>query len=73
MKRATTILDSDLKFDTQKGQYILATGHGSVEFYFGDQKLILKDGHKHFFIIQDGKINEISHDRFQALNKSKVW
>jgi len=72
MKRAAGVTAEDITFDTSKGDYILATGHGKVEFR-GKNSLKLKDGSRHFFMIAQGGVREISHEEFQRLNKSKVW
>ena len=72
MKRITKVTDEDITFDTSKGDYILATGHGLVEFR-GKNTLKLNDGSRHFFKIAGGEVLEISHEAFQRLNKSKVW
>ncbi len=72
MKRVTKVTAEDITFDTSKGDYILATGHGMVEFK-GKNRLKLNDGSRHFFKIAQGEVREISHEEFQRLNKSKVW
>ena len=72
MKRSTKVAAEDMTFDTSKGDYILATGHGKVEFK-GKNRLKLNDGSRHFFKIAHGEVREISHEEFQRLNKSKVW
>jgi len=72
MKRVAKVTAEDITFDTAKGDYILATGHGKVEFR-GKNKLKLNDGSRHFFKIARGEVREISHEEFQRLNKSKVW
>ncbi len=72
MKRTTKVTADDITFDTSKGDYILATGHGMVEFK-GKNTLKLNDGSRHFFKIAQGEVREISHEEFQRLNKSKVW
>ena len=72
MKRITKVTDEEITFDTSKGDYILAAGHGLVEFR-GKNTLKLNDGSRHFFKITEGEALEISHETFQRLNKSKVW
>ncbi|WP_292659124.1 hypothetical protein [Nitratifractor sp.] len=72
MKRVAKVTNEDITFDTSKGDYILATGHGRVEFR-GKNSLKLADGSRHFFMIAQGGVREISHEAFQRLNKSKVW
>lgn len=72
MKRTAKVATGDITFDTSKGDYILATGHGQLEFK-GQNALKLNDGKRHFFMIAKGKVREISHEEFQRLNKSKVW
>ncbi len=72
MKRTALVATKDISFDTSKGDYILATGHGVINFK-ADTPLRLNDGVKHYFLISKGKVKEISHEEFQKLNKSKVW
>ncbi len=72
MKRVAEVDTKDITFDTSKGDYILATGHGNIEFN-AKNPLRLHDGHKHFFKIANGEVQEISHEEFQKLNRSKVW
>jgi len=76
-KRTAEVVQKDqaVKFDTTKSDYILATGHGVLTFTNGDEKELLKlhDGKKHFFMIAKGGVREISHEKFQKLNGSKVW
>ncbi|ADV47097.1 hypothetical protein [Nitratifractor salsuginis] len=72
MKRTAKVATGDITFDTSKGDYILATGHGKLEFK-GKNTLKLNDGKRHFFMIAKGGVREISHEEFQRLNKSKVW
>jgi len=74
MKRVAKVTAADLTFDTSQGDYILATGHGMVEFRNADGTVLkLNDGQRHFFMIAKGGVREISHEAFQRLNKSKVW
>jgi len=74
MKRVAKVTAADIPFDTSKGDYILATGHGMVEFRNADGTVLkLNDGKRHFFMIAKGGVREISHEAFQRLNKSKVW
>ena len=72
MQRVTKVTTDDITFDTSRGDYVLATGHGMVEFK-GKNTLKLNDGFRHFFKIAGGEVLEISHEEFQRLNKSKVW
>jgi len=76
-KRTAEVVQKDqaITFDTTKSDYILATGHGVLTFTNGDEKELLKlhDGKKHFFMIAKGGVREISHEKFQKLNGSKVW
>jgi len=76
-KRTAEVVQKDqaITFDTTKSDYILATGHGVLTFKNGDDKELLKlhDGKKHFFMIAKGGVREISHEKFQKLNGSKVW
>jgi hypothetical protein len=72
-KRFAETTDKKVVFDTAKKSYILATGHGVIEFDTASGKVKLNDGKRHFFKIAGGKVNEISHERFQKLNNSKVW
>ena len=74
MKRAVATGADDITLDVSKDSYILATGHGRVEFLSGNKELLkLGDGKKHFFKITKNGVKEISHEEFQKLNKSKVW
>jgi len=76
-KRTAEVVQKDqaITFDTTKSDYILATGHGVLTFKNGNDKELLKlhDGKKHFFMIAKGGVREISHEKFQKLNGSKVW
>ena len=75
MKRVATVTSKEIPFDTAKGDYIVAVGHGKLEFDDTHGKTLLKlaDGKKHFFMVARGGVREISHEAFQRLNKSKVW
>lgn len=74
MKRFAKVTDREIPFDTSKGDYILAVGHGMVQFRGPRGELLkLNDGGKHFFMIAKGGVREISHEAFQRLNKNKVW
>lgn len=75
MKRVATVTSKEIPFDTAKGDYIVAVGHGKLEFNDAQGKTLLKlaDGKKHFFMVARGGVREISHEAFQRLNKSKVW
>ncbi|WP_292660133.1 hypothetical protein [Nitratifractor sp.] len=74
MKRFAKVTDKEIPFDTSKGDYILAVGHGLVQFRGPKGELLkLNDGGKHFFMIAKGGVREISHAAFQRLNKNKVW
>ncbi len=74
MKRTALVTRADIKFDTSKGDYILATGHGVLQFLKDNEVLLkMKNGKRHFFRIKNGTVTEISHEEFQKLNKSKVW
>jgi len=55
------------------GKWIVATGHGWVTLKMYGHDMKLDDGKKHFLLIQNGTVKEISHEKFQELNKSKVW
>ncbi len=74
-KRTAEVITEPVKFDTKGSDYILATGHGILVFKNGEGKELLKmrDGKKHFFMIAKGGVREISHEKFQQLNGSKVW
>ncbi len=74
-KRTAEVVTEPVKFDTKGSDYILATGHGILIFKNGKDKELLKmrDGKKHFFMIAKGGVREISHEKFQQLNGSKVW
>ncbi len=73
MKRRVATSNATQTFDTNKGKWIVATGHGFIDYTEGPKKKALNDGKKHFLLIADGKVREISHEEFQQLNKSKVW
>lgn len=75
MKRVATVTSREIPFDTATGDYIVAVGHGKLEFNGAGGKTLLKlaDGKKHFFMVARGGVREISHEAFQRLNKSKVW
>ena len=74
-KRTAEVVTEPVKFDTKGSDYILATGHGILVFKNGNGKELIKmrDGKKHFFMIAKGGVREISHEKFQKLNGSKVW
>ena len=74
-KRTAEVVTEPVKFDTKGSDYILATGHGILVFKNGNGKELVKmrDGKKHFFMIAKGGVREISHEKFQQLNGSKVW
>ncbi len=74
MRRKVVTGADDLNFDVRETSYILATGHGRVEFMSRRKSLLkLGDGKKHFFKISKSGVKEITHKEFQKLNKSKVW
>jgi len=73
MKRSAKVTADDLTFDTATGDYILAVGHGQIDFRTRTGEKRLSDGKRHFFMIAKGDVREISHEEFQRLNKSKVW
>jgi hypothetical protein len=73
MKRTAKVTADDLTFDTATGDYILAVGHGQIDFRTRSGEKKLNDGTRHFFMIAQGDVREISHEEFQRLNKSKVW
>ncbi|WP_456393869.1 hypothetical protein [Nitratifractor sp.] len=73
MKRTAKVTADDLSFDTAAGDYILAVGHGLIDFKTRNGIKKLNDGKRHFFMIAKGDVREISHEEFQRLNKSKVW
>jgi len=73
MKRTAKVTTQEIPFDTAEGDYILATGHGLIDFKTAAGEKKLNDGKRHFFMIAKGDVREISHEEFQRLNKSKVW
>ena len=73
MKRRVATSRATQTFDTNKGKWIVATGHGYIDYDEGLAKKKLNDGKKHFLLIEKGNVKEISHEEFQRLNKSKVW
>jgi len=73
MKRTAKVTTEDVTFDTATGDYILAVGHGMIDFKTAGGEKKLNDGTRHFFMIAKGGVREISHEEFQRLNKSKVW
>jgi len=73
MKRRTAIASTPQTFDTAKGRWIVATGHGFIDYDEGMTKKKFNDGKQHFLLIEKGKVREIPHEKFQKLNKSKVW
>jgi len=73
MKRTAKVTRQEIPFDTEEGEYILATGHGQIDFKTSSGEKSLNDGKRHFFLISKGEVREISHEEFQRLNKSKVW
>jgi len=74
MKRRTSVSKKSITFKNPNGgKWIVATGHGRITFKMKDKEMKLNDGKKHFLLIQDGAVKEISHTAFQKLNRSKVW
>ncbi len=73
MKRAANVTNSDVVFDISKAEYIIATGHGKLQFKGKGIDLNMDNGRQHFFRISKKGVREISHEEFQSLNKSKVW
>jgi chemotaxis protein histidine kinase CheA len=73
MKRRVATAKTPQTFDTSKGRWIVATGHGYIDFDEGVNHKKFNDGKQHFLLIQKGKVAEIPHEKFQQLNKSKVW
>ena len=72
-KRTAKVTTQEITFDTAEGDYILATGHGQIDFKTPTGEKSFNDGKRHFFMIAKGGVREISHEEFQRLNKSKVW
>jgi len=75
MKRVAEVTKDSVEFDTSNTSYILATGHGVLQFVDkkGNVLLKMRNGKKNFFLIDNSGVKEISHEEFQRLNKSKVW
>ncbi len=73
MKRRVVTTQSPIAFKNPDGRWLVATGHGRFGLKMGSRKLDFGDSKKHFLLIENGTVREISHERFQQLNKSKVW
>ncbi len=73
MKRRTVTSKDPQTFDTNTGRWLVATGHGFIDFSPGPGRKNLNDGKQHFLLIEKGTVKEISHKVFQKLSKSKVW
>jgi hypothetical protein len=72
-KRRVVTTKKPVPFTEPKGRWLVATGHGRIGLKFGTRTLDFHDSKKHFLLIEKGTVREISHARFQKLNKSKVW
>ncbi len=73
MKRRVVTTQSPIAFKNPDGRWLVATGHGRFGLKIGSRKLDFGDNKKHFLLIENGTVREVSHERFQQLNKSKVW
>ena len=73
MKRRVVTTQSPIAFKNPDGRWLVATGHGRLGLKIGGRLLDFNDSKKHFLLIENGTVREISHERFQQLNKSKVW
>jgi len=73
MKRRVVTTKSPIAFKNPDGRWLVATGHGRFGLKMGSRKLDFGDSKKHFLLIENGTVREISHEQFQQLNKSKVW
>jgi chemotaxis protein histidine kinase CheA len=73
MKRRVATTKTPQTFDTAQGRWIVATGHGRIDFMIGETSKKFNDGKQHFLLIEKGSVKEIPHKRFQKMNKSKVW
>ncbi len=57
-----------------KGRKLLITGHGRFEISDSFGNLFkYNDAKKHYFLIDDGMVKEISLSEFRRLNGGKVW
>ncbi len=73
MKRTVITTKKPVPFSQPNGRWIVAVGHGRLAWKAGEKSKKFNDSQKHFFMIEKGTVREISHARFQKLNKSKVW
>jgi len=73
MKRRVETTKKPVAFKDPDGRWLVATGHGKFALKMGSRTLDFGDSKKHFLLIENGTVREISHERFQQLNKSKVW
>jgi len=73
MKRATEVTQSDISFDTSKGDWILVAAHRGMSFISGNKEIKTKKIAGNYFSIKKGKVKAITKEEFQKLNKSTAW
>ncbi len=73
MKRAAKVIEGDIEFDTSVSRWILVAGHNAINFMIKGKVIAPKKREKNYFLIEDGKVKDITKETFQKLNKSTVW
>ncbi len=73
MKRAAKVIEEDIDFDTSAGSWILVAGHNAINFVIKGKTITPTKRDKNYFLIEKGKVKEISKEEFQKRNKSTVW
>jgi len=73
MRRAAKVIEEDIEFDTSISRWILVAGHNSINFMIKGKVITPKKREKNYFLIENGKVKDITKETFQKLNKSTVW
>ena len=72
-KRTAKVTDRPYEIDSH-GKKLLVTGHGRFELSDAFGNLFkYNDAKKHYFLIDDGLVKEITKEEFRRLNGGKVW
>ncbi len=72
-KRTAKVTDRPYEIDSH-GKKLLMTGHGRFELSDAFGNLFkYNDAKKHYFLIDDGLVKEITNEEFRRLNGGKVW
>ncbi|WP_456449470.1 hypothetical protein [Hydrogenimonas sp.] len=72
-KRVAKVSSDVFEFEP-RGRKLLVTGHGQFEINDAFGNLFkFKDAKKHYFLIDDGTVEELSSEEFKRLNGGKEW